>query len=267
LTPELAAFTWPPPSPSVVCCEAAAGLAALPDGVISVVCCSPGYNLAASPSAQSHPRASRGSALDWRGYAGQDADAQDEAIYRQEQRAILTELGRVLAPGGSIFYVHTDRYWAGVLQSPISWLQDLPGLVLRQQIPWDQCGKTHQHNSAYFAQTHEYVFWLTHPGWRGRLPAWAHAGSVWRIPPTRSADHPAPFPLALARLCVEAGAPAPGGWVLDPFCGTGTTLRAALELGHKALGFDRVPRFCEIARRAVAAHRTLLPGLVEAGAY
>jgi DNA modification methylase len=62
--------------------------------------------------------------------------------------------------------------------------------------------------------------------------------TVWTIgPEANSAQHYAPFPRELARRCIVAGSRV-GDVVLDPFAGTGTTVRVADGLGRKALGFD-----------------------------
>jgi DNA modification methylase len=52
--------------------------------------------------------------------------------------------------------------------------------------------------------------------------------------------YPTQKPLALLTLLIEACCP-PGGMVLDPFCGSGTTLVAARELGRRAIGIDENP--------------------------
>jgi DNA modification methylase len=239
-------LTWPPPGRWALWqTPCLAGLAAVPDGVIDCVVTSPPYNLGASPSAREHPHSRRGSGLHWRGY-GADADALPEPDYQAGQRALLAALWRVCADGASLFYIHTDRLWAGAAISPWQWLAAGPWTI-RQQICWDQ-GRTHQHNGRYFAPVHEYVFWLTKGPWPGQLGRLAPLGSVWRIPPARCPWHPAPFPEPLAARCVLAGAP-PDGWVLDPYAGSASTGAAALAAGRRFLGMEQQAAYIAPARR------------------
>jgi site-specific DNA-methyltransferase (adenine-specific) len=55
--------------------------------------------------------------------------------------------------------------------------------------------------------------------------------------------HPTQKPIALMRWCVAKTT----GVVFDPFMGSGTTLRAAKDLGRKAIGIEIEERYCEIA--------------------
>jgi site-specific DNA-methyltransferase (adenine-specific) len=58
--------------------------------------------------------------------------------------------------------------------------------------------------------------------------------------------HPCPKPLKWMRWAIDR-ASRPGETVLDPFMGSGTTLRAAKDLGRKAIGVEIEERYCEIA--------------------
>jgi DNA modification methylase len=60
--------------------------------------------------------------------------------------------------------------------------------------------------------------------------------------------HSATFPTDLVRPRILTSSPL-GGTVLDPFCGTGRALAVALATGRRAVGFDIVPEYVEVARR------------------
>ena len=63
--------------------------------------------------------------------------------------------------------------------------------------------------------------------------------------------HPAQKPVALMRWVLEHKW-IPAGLVLDPFMGSGTTLRAAKDLGRKAIGIEIEEKYCEIAAKRLA---------------
>ncbi len=62
---------------------------------------------------------------------------------------------------------------------------------------------------------------------------------------TRERQHPNQKPLGLMHWCLERHPSAPV--ILDPFCGSGTTLRAAKDLGRRCIGIEIEERYCEIA--------------------
>jgi site-specific DNA-methyltransferase (adenine-specific) len=66
-----------------------------------------------------------------------------------------------------------------------------------------------------------------------------------------SEEHPAPMPLGLAKWMIQLVV-AGDGLVLDPFMGSGTTLRAAKDLGRRAIGIEIEERYCEIAAKRMA---------------
>jgi site-specific DNA-methyltransferase (cytosine-N4-specific) len=88
--------------------------------------------------------------------------------------------------------------------------------------------------------SHEKIFLLAPgPGPIRWLPSFLEEhGTVWHFPTGGSGDpHLAPFPDELARRCILPTT-LPGDLVVDPFVGSGTTHRVALELGREAIGLD-----------------------------
>jgi site-specific DNA-methyltransferase (adenine-specific) len=67
----------------------------------------------------------------------------------------------------------------------------------------------------------------------------------------RTNSHPTVKSIALMRWLVRLITP-PGGVVLDPFCGSGTTMLACIEEGVDAIGIEREAEYVEIIRRRVA---------------
>ena len=65
--------------------------------------------------------------------------------------------------------------------------------------------------------------------------------------------HPAIFPLTLARDHVFTWTN-PGDLVLDPMAGSGTTLRAAKNLGRKAVGIEIHEEYISIIKERLAQH-------------
>jgi site-specific DNA-methyltransferase (adenine-specific) len=69
------------------------------------------------------------------------------------------------------------------------------------------------------------------------------------IDPNGLAAHPTQKPLAVVNWIIEALQP---HTILDPFMGSGTTLRAAKDLGRKAIGIEIEEKYCEIAVKRLA---------------
>lgn len=64
-------------------------------------------------------------------------------------------------------------------------------------------------------------------------------------------EHPCPRPIEQVSYVVEIGT-SPTQTIIDPFMGSGTTLRAAKDLGRKAIGIEIEERYCEIAVKRLA---------------
>jgi DNA modification methylase len=82
-----------------------------------------------------------------------------------------------------------------------------------------------------------------------RTNIWAYlTGSAHSTLDKIAYQHPATFPEQLALDHISSWSN-PGDLVLDPFVGSGTTLKAARLLGRRAIGIEINERYCEIAAK------------------
>ena len=82
--------------------------------------------------------------------------------------------------------------------------------------------------------------------------------SVWTITTKGFSEaHFATFPPELPEICIKAGCP-PGGTVLDPFFGAGTTGLVANRLGRDCIGIELNPAYADMARRRILGDAPLL---------
>lgn len=80
---------------------------------------------------------------------------------------------------------------------------------------------------------------------------WA-INSIWEMQPAKakSEGHPAPFPLELPKRLIKLYS-FYGDTVLDPFAGTGTTLKAAIQLGRKGIGYELNEDYLPLIKRKI----------------
>ncbi len=109
------------------------------------------------------------------------------------------------------------------------------------------------------SMSHEYIFHLVRQRFyyflREAVGRTTSKGSVmppndtWIVPSSRGANgHKAAFSEELTRIPILATCP-PGGVVLDPFAGSGTTLKFARSVGRRAIGIDIKEEYCEIIKK------------------
>jgi site-specific DNA-methyltransferase (adenine-specific) len=219
---------------------------------VDLVVTSPPYNLGALPGGGfGHYKAgqTRGGQGKWAGATKDGIDYSDHndamppAEYAAWQREVLSMLWATLSDTGAIFYNHKPRVQADSLWLPL----DLnPGLPVRQIVVWARSGGTN-FAPTHYVPTYEWIVVFAKPAWRLKSKAASGVGDVWRIPQESSPDHPAPFPIGVPARAIETTSPRV---VLDPFAGSGTTLRAAADAGVQAIGIEKSERYCEhIAKR------------------
>lgn len=84
-------------------------------------------------------------------------------------------------------------------------------------------------------------------------PEWRGGGRAanFVMPTSQGSGHPTQKPIDMVRQWVQWFTN-PGDLILDPFAGSGTTLRAAADEGRRAIGYELDERFCEIAAKRLA---------------
>jgi DNA modification methylase len=257
------AFHAAPCSPlldSILCADNCEALKAMPSEFVDLVVTSPPYD-------------------DLRTYGGHSWNFD----------RLASELTRVLKTGGVIVWNVADQTQNGS-ESGTSFEQALGfkrlGLWLYDTMIWDKTNITTPTEGRYY-DVWEYMFVLS-KGKPSRLnlltdrkniaaggtyrsiskigdearsnktlrvntiPETSRRHNIWRIAPERGVDgHPAPFPQALASDHIQSWSN-PGDVVLDPFAGSGTTLKAAKELNRRFIGIEINPEYVAICKRRIA---------------
>lgn len=163
-----------------------------------------------------------------------------------DQRAFLSWAGmwmaqcHNIAKDGAVILCFTDWRQLPVMTDAIQH----GGWVWRNIVTWWKPGVRMQRGR--FSGSAEYVVY----GSRG-VPVEGERSpqNVLRCGPVLgdSKKHIAEKPVSL--LAELLGVTPPGAMILDPFAGSGTTGRAAKDLGRKAVLIEREERYCEIAAR------------------
>lgn len=86
-------------------------------------------------------------------------------------------------------------------------------------------------------------------GWSGESMPLRQDGTERKMPRNQN-NHPTVKPIKLMQYLIKLITP-PGGVVLDPFLGSGSTLCAAASLGFNGIGIEREAEYLEIARKRV----------------
>lgn len=202
--------------------------------------------------------------------------------------SVAQGLTRVLKPGGVIVWVVGDATVNGsetlTSMRQAIYFKDVCGLNVHDTMIWAKDGGGAIGSQLCYTQNTEYVFVLskgkpktvnlirdkknfssgqdksgvgrrnsdgTHKIEERKLCAdFSVRNNWWIIAPERG-DHPAVFPEKLARDHIISWSN-PRDLVLDPFSGSGTTAKAAKELGRKFLGFEINPDYCAISEKRLA---------------
>ncbi|MCA9649380.1 MAG: site-specific DNA-methyltransferase [Myxococcales bacterium] len=169
----------------------------------------------------------------------------------------LSACQRLLRPHGTIWVSGTSH----VIYSVGFAMQQL-GFKLLNEIVWEKPNPPPNLSCRYFTHSTETVLWAARDRKSKHHFAYARMRelnggkqmkSVWRMTAPGKGEkqhgkHPTQKPLALLERVLESACP-PGGAVLDPFNGSGTTGVAAARAGHPYVGIDMQPDYLELTRR------------------
>jgi site-specific DNA-methyltransferase (adenine-specific) len=164
-------------------------------------------------------------------------DKMPEEEYQSWQIEVLNELYRVIKDEGSFFYNHKVRYENGKMIHPIEWLSKTKWNIW-QEIIWNR--KISGNIRGWrFWQVDERIYWLVKGKPKELKPQHAKLTSVWEIrPEVGHKEHPAVFPIELPSRIIYSILGEEKGTIIDPFCGSGTTLVAAKILNKDYIGID-----------------------------
>ena len=124
-------------------------------------------------------------------------------------------------------------------------------LPIYAEVIWNRGGSMAL-NCKRFAPSHEGIWAFGAPHY------WDYRNntlmSVWNVPHAQrdgGNDHPCPYPESVVRPLIESSCP-PGGIVLDPFMGSGTTGCAAVKTGRQFVGIEIEQRWFDLACRRIS---------------
>jgi site-specific DNA-methyltransferase (adenine-specific) len=231
--------------------EALNVLADLPTGGIAAVVADPPYSSGGmfrsdrqlDPSQKyrgfSHsPTETRSPASEAGSFSG---DSRDQRSYFAWASLCLAQTWRIADPTAQVF-IFTDWRQLPVTTDAVQ----AGGWTWRGVLVWDKgVGRPMR---GRFRNHLEYIVWGSH----GPMPV---AEEIYpstllkHAPPGTERTHVTEKPVKLLRELLSV---APPGAVLDPFMGSGTTLRAAKDLNRHAIGIEIEQRYCDIAATRMA---------------
>ena len=169
-----------------------------------------------------------------------DGDNRDQRSYGYWSALWISECYRIAKPGAPICIfsdwrqlpITTDALQAG-------------GFTWRGVVPWDKTANVRPQRGR-FANGAEYIVW----GSNGAMPAERGVGCLPGVVRGRvkylDKKHIAGKPIDVMEQLVQICEP--GGVIVDPFAGSGSTGRAALRQGYRFVGMEVTQAYADVAR-------------------
>ena len=157
-----------------------------------------------------------------------DSDQMDQLSWMFWTAAWLQDARRIAKPGAPVC-LFIDWRQLPAMTLALQWA----GWTWRGVAVWDKVASRPQ--KGRFRQQSEYIVW----GSNGKMPLERNVGclpGVFRYPNPQNRIHVTEKPLQLMRDVVQICEP--GGRILDPFAGAGTTVLAAVQEDYEAVGIE-----------------------------
>ena len=185
-------------------------------------------------------------------------DNMDQRAWQSWCYEWLAEARRTAKVGGYLL-VFSDWRQLPALTDAIQWA----GWVWRGVLTWDKTEAAKGPHLGYFGYQCEFVAWATNgpclpkpalaEGGEGRMP-----GCFRKAVAAADKHHQTGKPTDVMRWLVRCCPP--GGLIVDPFAGSGTTAVAAAHEGRRCLAIEREAPYVAIARQRVAGALGRTPG-------
>ncbi len=226
--------------------EACAMLAQLPEASVDVLLTDPPYSSGGQFKGDrgGDPAQKYANRLDLGTFSGDNRDQRSFMLWVAAWSWAAT---RVVKPGGSAF-VFSD--WRQVPAATDA-LQ-LGGWMWRALITWAKSAG--RPGRGRFTPDAEYIAWATHGSVSKDAPeAYPSGVFAWPTVSNTDRDHITQKPVEVVQHLLQVVPGVEGSLtVLDPFMGSGSTLVAARNLGHRCIGIEVEERYCEIAAKRLA---------------
>ena len=170
-----------------------------------------------------------------------EGDAKDQRSWTNWMAEWMDDCRSVCKPGAPIV-VFIDWRQLPSLTDAMQWA----GWIWRGIAVWDKINSRPQRGR--FRQQAEFIAW----GSNGNMPVTRNAPvlpGVIRCQMPQNKVHQTQKPLELMRQIVRITEP--GGRILDPFAGSGTTILAAQEEGYSAIGLEVMDHFARVGNQRI----------------
>lgn len=187
--------------------------------------------------------------------------------YHERLNKVWAECKRVLKPNGTLWIVVDKMFWKGeVLNIPFDIVKNcrMIGLSLKDIVVWNKPTAIAGMSPINLVNKYETVLFFTKSRDQFKLKTKPEETSTpdtttvngkllanfWRFPVKagsirKTPIHEAPFPEELISRIIYISTDT-GDLVLDPFLGSGTTMKVALEMGRKCLAYEINRDFADI---------------------